>query len=140
MILSKMKSLSILLIEDDEIERMKFKRICENNGFSHTITEAHNGEVALEKLEKSTLSFDIIILDLNMPKMNGLEFLKILKNDEALKYIPTIIMSTSSNYVDLLECYKIGIAGYFIKPLHFEDYSSRITSLLEYWSYNELIS
>lgn len=135
-----MKSLSILLIDDDEIERMKFRKICEKNNFSHSISEANNGEVAIKLLNNTDNSFDIIILDLNMPKMNGFEFLKILKSDENLKYIPTIIMSTSSNFNDVKDCYKFGIAGYFKKPLHFNDYSSKIISLLNYWGENELIS
>jgi len=51
-----------------------------------------------------------------MPKLNGIEFLNIFKNDDVLKYIPTIILTTSNNQKDLLECYKIGIAGYVLKP------------------------
>jgi CheY-like chemotaxis protein len=74
-----------------------------------------------------------------MPKINGIEFLSILKNDEVLKYIPTIILTTSNNQKDLLECYKIGIAGYVIKPLKYEDYVSKIERVLNYWSVNELI-
>ena len=83
---------------------------------------------------------DIIICDLNMPKINGIEFLGILKNDDYLKYIPAIILTTSNNRVDVMECYKIGIAGYLIKPLKYDDYVDRIKKLVEYWSCNELIS
>ena len=74
-----------------------------------------------------------------MPKINGIEFLSILKKDDVLKYIPTIILTTSNNQKDLLECYKIGVAGYVIKPLKYEDYVSKIEKLLAYWSINELI-
>jgi CheY-like chemotaxis protein len=74
-----------------------------------------------------------------MPKINGIEFLKILKNDERLKYIPTIILTTSNNQRDLLECYKEGIAGYVLKPLKYEYYVQKIEKLLAYWSMNELI-
>ena len=74
-----------------------------------------------------------------MPKINGIEFLKILKSDETLKYIPTIILTTSSNRKDVLECYKIGIAGYILKPLKYEDYVSKLEKVLAYWSINELI-
>jgi len=73
-----------------------------------------------------------------MPKLNGIEFLNILKNDDVLKYIPTIILTTSNNQKDLLECYKIGIARYVLKPLKYEDYVSKIETLLAYWSINEL--
>ena len=72
-----------------------------------------------------------------MPKMNGTEFLTVLKLNPALKYIPIIIMSSSDNDKDVKECYELGIAGYVIKPLHFKEYSKRIVSLLEYWQMNE---
>ena len=132
-----MKNLNILLIEDDIIEVMKLKRATQSLQLNHQITEANNGEDALKLLEQDTIP-DIILLDLNMPKISGIEFLKILKADEKLRYIPTIILTTSSNQRDLLECYEIGIAGYVLKPLKYEDYVSKIEKLLSYWSVNEL--
>jgi CheY-like chemotaxis protein len=134
------KSLNILLIEDDAIEIMKFNRVLSTLGLNHKIIEANNGEEALEILKIKNTIPDIIILDLNMPKINGIEFLQILKNDSFLKYIPAIILTTSNNHKDVLECYKIGIAGYVLKPLKYEDYVDRIRKTLEYWSSNELIS
>lgn len=131
--------LNILLIEDDMIEIMKLNRTISSLKLNHNIVEANNGEEALKILEKKDNLPDIILLDLNMPKINGIEFLSILKNDEVLKYIPTIILTTSNNQKDLLECYKIGIAGYVIKPLKYEDYVSKIEKVLNYWSINELI-
>ncbi len=131
--------LNILLIEDDMIEIMKLNRTISSLKLNHNIVEANNGEEALKILEKKDNLPDIILLDLNMPKINGIEFLGILKNDEVLKYIPTIILTTSNNQKDLLECYKIGIAGYVIKPLKYEDYVSKIERVLNYWSVNELI-
>lgn len=135
-----LKSLNILLIEDDIIEVMKLKRATDSLQLNHKITEANNGEEALQLLEKKDSLPDIILLDLNMPKINGIEFLKILKADDRLKYIPTIILTTSNNQRDLLECFKIGIAGYVLKPLKYEDYVSKIEKLLAYWSINELIT
>lgn len=134
------KSLNILLIEDDAIEVMKFNRVVKTLNLNHKIIEANNGEEALEILRVKEVIPDIILLDLNMPKLNGLEFLRILKNDDILKFIPSIMLTTSSNHKDLLECYKIGIAGYLLKPLKYDDYMERIKKLLDYWSINELIS
>jgi CheY-like chemotaxis protein len=134
-----LKKLTLLLIEDDEIERMKFKRVCAKNGFEHTVIEASNGENALTFLNGDRLP-DLILLDLNMPKMDGIEFLKNLKSTPALKFIPIIVLSTSNNYHDVKECYEIGASGYMIKPLHFEDYKKKIISLIKYWECNELIS
>lgn len=138
---SKMQNtLTIMLIEDDQIEVMKFNRILSKLESKHKIIEANNGEEALELLLKKELLPSIILLDLNMPKINGIEFLKILKNDEVLKYIPTIILTTSNNNKDILECYKIGIAGYMVKPLKYEDYKDKLLKVLSYWSVNELIT
>ena len=135
-----LKTLKILFIEDDTIEIMKFNRVVSSLGLAHQITESNNGEIALAMLESKENLPDIIILDLNMPKLNGIEFLTILKNDPILKYIPIIILTTSSNFKDVKECYKIGVAGYIIKPLKYENYVFKIQKLLDYWCCNELIS
>ncbi len=131
--------LKVLLIEDDAIEIMKLKRAMNKLELDHELLEAHNGEEALLRLQNNSDVPDVIFLDLNMPKVNGLEFLKILKKDEVLRYIPTIILTTSNNRKDVLACYQIGVAGYIIKPLKYDDYVKKISVALEYWSMNELI-
>lgn len=133
-----MKTLKILLIEDDAIEVMKFNRTISKLKLNHEIIGANNVEDDLKLLAQKTNLPNIILLDLNMPKINGIEFLSILKNDDTLKYIPTIILTTSNNQKDLIACYEIGIAGYVLKPLKYEDYVSKIEKLLAYWSVNEL--
>lgn len=132
------RNLNILLIEDDAIEVMKMHRVLSGIEQTHSITEATNGEVALSILKDYDSLPDIILLDLNMPKIDGIEFLTILKNDEKLKFIPTIILTTSNNQQDLLACYQLGIAGYVVKPLRYEEYVEKITRLISYWSVNEL--
>ncbi|MCB4807972.1 response regulator [Tamlana sp. 62-3] len=132
------KVLNVLLIEDDVIEVMKLNRAISSLQLNHNVIEANNGEEALDVLQNKGELPDIILLDLNMPKLNGIEFLEVLKKDDILKYIPTIILTTSSNQRDLLECYKIGIAGYVLKPLKYEEYITKIQSVLAYWSINEL--
>lgn len=136
----EMKVLNVLLIEDDAIEIMKFNRVVNEINVPKKIVEAHNGEEALNIIAKAAFIPNIIILDLNMPKINGIEFLRELKSKEAYKYIPAIILTTSNSRKDILECYKIGIAGYLLKPLKYEDYKNRVHKLIEYWSCNELIS
>ena len=133
------RELKILLIEDDTIELMKLNRAMLSLNMNHKVTEVNNGEDALELLLNKEYYPDIILLDLNMPKINGIEFLSILKTNESLKFIPIIILTTSSNKKDLLECYNIGIAGYVQKPLKYQDYIAKINILLSYWSANELI-
>ena len=132
------RSLKILLIEDDVIEVMKFNRTIGSLNLSHKVIEANNGEDALKILENKNNRPDIILVDLNMPKINGIEFLNILKSDNVLRYIPAIVLTTSSNMKDLRECYEAGVAGYLLKPLKYEDYVSRTEKLLAYWSINEL--
>ena len=129
----------ILFIEDDVIETMKFQRTLSKLESKHTLIEAKNGEEALEILQSGNSLPDIILLDLNMPRMNGIEFLGILKKHEQIKYLPTIVLTTSEDRDDLLECYKIGIAGYIIKPLKYEDYEAKLKTVLEYWNINELV-
>jgi CheY-like chemotaxis protein len=133
------KSLKVLLVEDNLIEIMKMKRTISFLNLKHMIHEAKNGEEALKFLENSANIPDIILLDLNMPKINGIEFLRIIKASNELKHIPTIILTTSSNQKDLLECYITGISGYILKPLKYEDYLKKIEVVLSYWSVNELI-
>lgn len=129
----------ILLIEDDNIEIMKLQRTVSKLELKHKITQAKNGEEALDFLKSDDRLPDIILLDLNMPRMSGIEFLEILKKDDTLRYLPTIVLTTSENRADLLECYKIGIAGYVIKPLKYEDYESKLNKVLDYWNINELV-
>lgn len=132
-------SLKILLIEDDTIEVMKLKRAIAKLGMQHKLIEATNGEEALRMLKDKNVLPDIIFLDLNMPKINGIEFLKILKQDAVLRFLPTIMLTTSSNRRDIHACYDIGVAGYIIKPLKYDDYVAKIEKALNYWSMNELI-
>jgi CheY-like chemotaxis protein len=132
------KVLKVLLVEDNLIEIMKMKRTISLLKLKHTIHEAKNGEEALNFLEDKANIPDIILLDLNMPKISGIEFLKIIKDNDDLKHIPTIILTTSNNQKDLLECYRTGMSGYVLKPLKYEDYVKKIETVLAYWSINEL--
>lgn len=132
------KSLKILLVEDNLIEIMKLKRTISLLDLDHILQEANNGEEALGILENTSNLPDIVLLDLNMPKISGIEFLKIIKQNDDLKHIPIIILTTSSNQKDLLECYKIGMSGYVLKPLKYEDYVKKMETVLAYWSLNEL--
>ncbi len=129
--------LNILLVEDDEIETLKFERAFKKLGYNHNVYNARNGEEALSlcELEQPNL----ILLDLNMPKMNGLEFLILLKNNESLKFIPAVVFTTSNNHQDLIKSYEIGVAGYIVKPLRYEAYVNQIEKIINYWAINELV-
>jgi CheY-like chemotaxis protein len=134
-----MKPLKILLVDDDEIQRIKFKKICKEIKTNNTIFVAENGENALTLLEDRKKPFDLIISDLNMPRMNGFEFLMNLKKNSELKNIPVVIMSTSNNQEDLKKCFDLGISGYFTKPLKYTEYRKKVISLLDYWGKSEVV-
>lgn len=130
--------MTILFIEDDTVEILKFNRSLAKLGEVHELIEAHNGEIALDLLAENS-QIDLILLDLNMPKMNGFEFLKQLRAHTYLKYIPTVVLTTSINRSDLKQAYSIGVAGYLVKPLKYDDYVLKIAALLNYWKQNELV-
>jgi CheY-like chemotaxis protein len=132
------KDLNVLLIEDNLIEIMKMKRTISLLKLNHTISFANNGEEALEILEDKGQFPDLILLDLNMPKLSGIEFLTILKSNNDIKHIPTVILTTSDNQKDLEECYRMGVSGYILKPLKYDNYVQKIENVLSYWSMNEL--
>ncbi|MFT4698879.1 MAG: CheY-like chemotaxis protein [Flavobacteriaceae bacterium] len=132
------KKLNILLIEDNIIEVMKMDRTLSLLKLKHKITKAKTADEAFEILKQSESFPDIILLDLNMPKISGIEFLSTLRSNDNLKHIPTIILTTSDNENDLNKCYKIGVSGYILKPLKYEDYVKKIEIVLSYWSINEL--
>ena len=133
-----MKPLSILVIDDDEIQRIKFKKVCKETSLESIIFEAENGKEALTILENERTSFDLIISDLNMPVMNGFEFLIQLKRNIKFKNIPVVIMSTSKNSEDLKRSYKLGICGYFTKPFEYKEYAKKVITLLDYWKKCEI--
>lgn len=133
------KLLNILFIDDDVIEVMKFNRVLNKLNLNHKVIEANNGKEALLILKNKDIIPDIILLDLKMPEINGIEFLKIVKTDVDLKRIPLIVFTTSNDLHDILECYEIGVSGYMLKPLKYEDYVLIVEKTLNYWSCNELI-
>ena len=129
--------IQILLIEDDRIEVLKLKRSISEEFSDCILTLANNGNEAFSKLESNIP--DLILLDLNMPDTNGIEFLTQMKSNEDLKHIPVIILTTSNNDKDISECYKLRIAGYVLKPLKYEDYEAKIKAIFRYWSLNEFL-
>ena len=133
-----MKSLSILLIDDDEIERIKFKKVSQETKFISTFFEAKNGENAITLLKNAQYSFDLIITDLHMPIMDGFEFLEKLKRNKKFKNIPVVVMSSSKDHKDLKKCFNLGVSGYFTKCLQSSEYTGNVVSLLDYWQKSEL--
>lgn len=129
-----MESKSILLIEDDNLDIISVNRSLIKIGGNHKLFTAYNGIEALAMLrgEDGTIMDpfpEIILLDLNMPMMNGLEFLKELRKDKKFDSIKIFVMTTSNEEKDRIATKDLGVAGYYIKPLNFTDNLKRNSSM-----------
>ena len=118
-----MKKNTILLVEDDELDVISVERSLRKLDIQFELHTAHNGKEALAMLTRAVnnISPDVILLDLNMPKMNGIEFLIIIREDDALKNIKVFVMTTSTEIVDRNLTEQLGISGYIIKPLNYDN-------------------
>lgn len=133
------KLVNILLVEDDEVDVMNLKRAFKKNNIQNELFVAGNGLEALDMLRSATIpSPKIIILDLNMPKMNGIEFLKVIREDENLKNISVFVMTTSNEDSDKINAYNLNVAGYILKPLSFEKFITSVATLKNFWSLCEM--
>ncbi len=125
----------ILLVEDDEIDIMTVKRAVKTLKIPNPLHLANNGEEALEYLEENATQLPgIIILDINMPRMNGIEFLNIIKKDHRYLRIPVIVLTTSKEHQDRYESFNLNVAGYMIKPVIFDEFVKVIDIIHKYWS------
>jgi CheY-like chemotaxis protein len=134
MIPANEKLVNILLIEDDEVDIMNVKRAFKKNSIQNPLYIAHNGLEGLEMLRNELVPTpQIIILDINMPQMNGIEFLQELRQDESLKHISVFVMTTSNEDSDKMSAYNLNVAGYILKPLSFEKFIGSVATLNSYW-------
>lgn len=140
------KAINILLVEDDEVDVMNVKRAFKKNKIANPLYIASNGLEALEMLrgEEGSMSVmpprrRLILLDLNMPKMNGLEFLHELRADPKLKITPVIVLTTSDEDRDRVEAYNMNVAGYILKPVTFSKFAEVMATLNKYWTLCELL-
>jgi CheY-like chemotaxis protein len=126
-----MKKPTILLVEDDELDVISVERSLKKLESEYILYTAYNGIEALKLLrdKEQDLTPDVILLDINMPRMNGIEFLKVLREDKKLKNLKVFIMTTSSEEMDRSEAEELGISGYIIKPLNYNDNTKRSDSM-----------
>ncbi|HAK61085.1 MAG TPA: two-component system response regulator [Nitrospiraceae bacterium] len=129
----------ILLVEDDVVDQMTVQRAMKDLNVVNRLDIAGNGEEALERLRSSGAEWPcIILLDLNMPRMNGIEFLNAVKKDESLKAIPVVVLSTSKEDIDKIESFKLGVAGYMVKPTDYMQFVDVMKTIRRYWTLSEL--
>ncbi len=137
--------INILLVEDDEVDVMKVKRAFKKNKSANPLYIAGNGLEALSMLRPQDGNPPVvpqqrrlILLDLNMPKMNGLEFLHQLRADPHLMGTPVIVLTTSDEDKDKVEAYHLNVAGYILKPVTFSKFTEVIATLNQYWTLSEM--
>ncbi len=135
----RVKNKPILLVEDDRVDMMTVMRALKQIHVINTVIHLENGEDALhhlrdEKSEKPCL----ILLDLNMPVMNGIEFLEAVKDDEQMMRIPIVVLTTSVEQQDKLSSFDFGVAGYMAKPVDYGRFVEVMRSIDAYWTISEM--
>jgi len=125
----------ILLVEDDNVDAMITRRALNELKITNQLVHKVDGEDALEYLRDPTNKKPcVILLDLNMPRMNGFEFLKIVKVDDALKRIPVVVLTTSTDDRNVVESFNLHVAGYIVKPVDYKQFIEAMRTLDMYWT------
>ncbi len=127
----------VLLIEDDIVDALTVKRAFKELGVNNELLHRQNGEEALALVaEQPHLSPALILLDLNMPKMGGFEFLENIKKNNLLPEAPVVVLTTSTETQDRMQSQDYQIAGYLVKPVNFQTFLEMIHSLHPFLSFN----
>lgn len=132
-----MDKLRVLLIDDDEVDYMNVRRAFKKNNLKHVLDYQPNGLDGinyLKAIENTSELPQVILLDINMPKMNGHEFLQELRSIERLRHIVVYVLTTSAQKLDVDLAYNKNVSGYFVKPLEFEDFKTTVKKLDDIWS------
>ncbi len=129
----------ILLVEDDRLDTMIVERALKDLKVTNPLVNGANGEEALKYLrDEANKKPCVILLDLNMPRMNGIEFLKITKADKVLKKIPVVVLTTSKDEQDVVESFELGVAGYIVKSADYKNFVETVRTINLYWTLSEL--
>lgn len=129
----------ILIAEDDADDRFLLQSAFEENGYTDVLYFVENGVELIEYLQKlingakDLKAPKFILLDLNMPKKDGREVLKEIKQNDSLKRIPVIIFSTTNNEQEMRRCYELGANSYITKPNSFENLIKTVAAIRSYW-------
>ncbi len=128
------EEVTLLLVEDDDVDAMTIQRSFKTNRIGNPIVRAYDGLAALDMLRNGDVpSPYVILLDMQMPRMNGLEFLEKIRADEALKHSVVFVLTTSKAEEDITASYKQHIAGYFVKNESGENFIDLVNVLESYW-------
>ncbi|MGB3200494.1 MAG: response regulator [Nodosilinea sp.] len=139
------RTVNVLLVDDDEVDIMNVQRAFKRHHIDHPLYIANNGLDALSMLRGSSSDPPsvpgyrrLVLLDINMPKMNGLEFLEELRQDASLRSTPVVVLTTSDADQDRLDAYRFNVAGYILKPVTFATFTKVMASLTQYWAVCEV--
>jgi CheY-like chemotaxis protein len=133
------RELHILLVDDDDVDVMNVQRAFEKNRITNPVHVANNGIEALKLLRDGTVGpRRLVLLDLNMPRMNGIEFLREVRADEQLQALCVVVLTTSNAERDKVEAYKLNVAGYLLKPVTFTSFVDVMAALNKYWTLVEM--
>lgn len=134
----RIKSRPILLIEDDSVDAMTVRRAIKELHVANPLEHVENGEEALAYLRDPGCERPcLILLDLNMPVMNGIEFLQVAKADPGIKSIPVVALTTSDEQEDKVESFELGVAGYMRKPVEYQQFVDIMRTIDAYWTISE---
>ncbi len=132
---------TILLIEDDAVDVMTVRRAFKELRINNHLHHAENGEAALAWLRDSKKDLPcLILLDLNMPRMNGIEFLKEAKADACFRKIPVVVLTTSEEERDKTQSFDLGVAGYMLKPVDYSQFIDVVRTIDLYWNLSKIAS
>jgi len=132
-------SKQVLLVEDDSVDAMTVNRAFKDLKILNPLVHRTNGEEALDYLrDEGNEKPCVVLLDLNMPRMNGIEFLKIVKVDDELKKIPVVVLTTSKEERDIVESFKLSVAGYIVKPVDYKKFVDAIRTIDLYWTLSKM--
>ncbi len=132
--------LHILLVDDDDVDIMNVKRAFKRANITNPLYVANHGLEALEMLRNGAVppGRRLVLLDLNMPLMNGIEFLREIRKDPQLVSLSVVVLTTSNEERDRVEAYQLNVAGYLLKPVTFVDFVDIMVTLNKYWTLMEL--
>lgn len=137
------KMVHILLVEDDDVDVMNVRRAFKKNNITNPLFVASNGLEALDMLRADGRARSVpanrrlVLLDLNMPKMGGIEFLRELRADADLRPTPVVVLTTSNEERDRVEAYNLNVAGYILKPVTLSSFMETMATLNRYWTLSE---
>ena len=128
----------ILLVEDDRLDAMIVRRALNDLKVTNELVHTASGEEALEYLRsEGNKKPCFILLDLNMPKTNGVDVLRIVKADEVLKKIPVVVLTASTEEQDVIETFKLSVSGYIVKPVDYIKFVEAMRTVTLYWTLSE---